>query len=629
MKWPLARKKDHNLGRSFQKASDGHEEHVPNTPDAAASTTPLPVWDLSDIYRGLDAAELAQDKALLEERAKFLYVHYHGRVNKLTAAELASAIEDYENIELLYGRISAYTTLLNAQDRSNIAKTDPLRNWLSGINAQVEFFETAIADIREQDIMTRLAAPELARFAPWIAQVRANHQTGLGAAVESLHRQFESVNVESWRRLYGETMANIHVEYEGQKIHIDTAWEMYGEIEEAERSTALRQAIAAAMQDNARRVAFIYNVLAKDNLIDAEMRGYARIDHDMLAQNGLSHVAADKMYETVRGAFQKLSQKFYALQESGAFEEAVQPEYNWEYAKSTVLRALRKFSPTFGHAAKKMHEGHIDALPREGKEGGGFCMPMGSGILPYVLINYTDDLDSVVSSLAHETGHAVHQILCDRAQGVLLSDVPTIIAETASIFAEMLVYDELLKSEKDPQFIKGIRVAQVEALLTNGLEQLSFHEFERRFHQARRKGELSADEISHIWVDCQKEFYGPAHEIDDIGRLRWMTITHFFETPFYNFSYSFAQMLVAGLYERYQDACAEGPEAKRIFVDKYVEFLKTGLTKNVYDMLHAFDLDPDTAQFWEDSVSFIEKRIDTLVKDASPAPKKTQKKPQP
>lgn len=628
-------KKDFNQSQSRRPSND-------NAPEGEALFGAMPRWKLDDLYPGLDSAELAADKIALEKMMDDFAETFEGTLKWLSGADLGAAIRIYEEIERRMHRVSCYIALLESDHVDNFAKTGDLKNWYQTAGSKTGFFEVELSELKESDLMSKMTAPELARYAPWIAVVRENNKNPLPDGVYSLSADFNAVSREGWTRLYHETLADLTVTIDGKKIPFD---DVAMSDDSAERKKA-RQALADALKEKGKRIALIYNTILRDDMIDADLRGFKRPDETVNRQNRADDDVVDTMFDTIKASYSRLSHRFYHWKAKQHGEEVLpreklgmelpglegaDPSYSFDEGKKIVLRAFRKFSPKFARMAEKIFDaGHVDAAPRPGKESGAFAMPIGPGGLPYIMLNFAGGADDVAATLGHELGHGIHQILAEKACGHFLSDVPTPVAETASIFAEMLVFDELLKTEKDPVVKKRLMVERVENMLGNGLQQLAYYDFEKRVHKARRDGELDMEQISDIWVATQKEYYGPAVATDDYDRYYWMTVPHLFDTPFYVYSYAFAQQVVSGLYQIYQSAAEEGKEARAEFVENYIGLLETGMTKNLYEMFQPFDLDPETPAFWENGLDLVTRYMDDLEKmdvQPKPVPKKGSKKP--
>lgn len=606
----------------------------------------LPRWNLGDLYPGLASAEIEADKQEVERRAEKFRKEYEDGVAYLSGEDLGEAIAEYEAIENIRQKITCYVSLMEADDLNNFSKTEGLKKWNDAQGETLGFFESELGAMKERDLMTKLGAPALAHYAPWIARIRASNSDLVDGGVESMSGEFRSVNREAWRRLYYETLSGIRVEVDGKKLTVDEVHEVIsgGELT-LEKRKELRGRIGDALEAHGKRMALIYNTMVRDTLIDMELRKFARPDQEENTANALSPEIVDTMTKTVKASYARLSHRFYAWKAQQHGVEVMPraqlamdlpdapkeggPDYDFDSARRTILRAFRKFSPKFARIAQKFFDfSHIDARPRPEKETGAFSMPTGPDNMPYVFMTYTGSLDDLVT-LGHELGHAVHQVLAEKKRGLFLSEMSTAISETASIFAESLVFDEILDKEKDPAVRKDLLVEKVEGMLLNSLQQLSYYDFEMKVHAARKKGELSVEDISDIWIQTQKDYFGPAVETDKYDRYYWMVVPHFFDSPFYVYSYSFAQNLVSGLYQAYKAAEKEGQAAREEFVENYIGLLETGITRNVYEMTAPFDLDPETPAFWEKGLSLIDKYLNQLEKmDSQPqAAPKAAKKP--
>jgi len=599
----------------------------------------LPCWNLGDLYSAPDSEALRADMAEAEERAATFADDYEGAIAFLSGAELADAIREYEEIETIRYRVSAYVGLLEAENLANFSKTEPLKKWQGDVGGTLSFFDNEIAEMPERDLMTKIGAtPELARYASWIARLRGGTGGAVDETVENLSAEYSNTNREAWRRLYHESYNDIRVSLRGEALSIDAASEKAAGASSLPQRREIRAAIAAALKEKAPEFALIYNTIAKDRLIEMQLRGETRVDQQENAGNDIADAVVDTMQETVKDWYHRLSHRLYrwkaAAQGVPVLERAAVslplpdspktglPACGFEAAKQLILKAFRKFSPVFArHAQKVFDDGHIDAAPRADKETGAFSMPAGPGVAPYIFMTYNNGIDDVVT-LGHELGHAVHQTLAEKAQGLLCSDVSTPVAETASIFAEMLVFEEMLAQQKDPAVKKRLLTDKLEGMIQNGLQQLAFFDFEKQVHEARQNGALSVEEISDIWLATQREYFGPAVELDDYDRYYWMVVPHFYDTPFYVYSYAFAQVQVSGLYQAYKAAAAEGEEARQQFVQDYIALLETGTTRSLYDSLRPFGLDPETPEFWEKGLSLMEEYMDTLENmPAAPAQK--------
>jgi oligoendopeptidase F len=325
----------------------------------------------------------------------------------------------------------------------------------------------------------------------------------------------------------------------------------------------------------------------------------------------------DALREAVQAAYPRLSHRYYALKakwlgldkleywdRNAPLPQADERTIPWEEARATVLEAYAGFSPRMAELAEPFFDkGWIDAPIRPGKAPGAFSHPGVSDVHPFVMLNYQGKKRDVMT-LAHELGHGVHQRLA-AAQGELLSRTPLTLAETASVFGEMLTFRKLLRQEENPKRKKALLAAKVEDMINTVVRQIAFYEFERRIHAARREGELTSDDIGRIWMEVQGESLGPAINLGEGYEYFWAYVPHFIHAPFYVYAYAFGDGLVNALYAVYEQG-AEG------FDEKYFAMLEAGGTKHHKELLAPFGLDASDPAFWDKGLSLIERFIGEL-----------------
>jgi len=318
-----------------------------------------------------------------------------------------------------------------------------------------------------------------------------------------------------------------------------------------------------------------------------------------------------------REAFPTLSHRYYRLKAKWFGQDSLlywdrnaplpdedQRSFTWALARETVLDAYGAFSPDMAAIGKRFFDHPwIDAPVNPGKAPGAFAHPTVPSAHPYLLLNYLGKARDVMT-LAHELGHGVHQVLAG-PQGALMSDTPLTLAETASVFGEMLTFQAMLRAEADPKRRKAMLAAKVEDMINTVVRQIAFVEFERRLHDERREGELTAERIGELWMSVQAESLGPAIRFEDEYRHYWTYIPHFIHTPFYVYAYAFGDCLVNSLYAVYQGAQAG-------FAEKYLDMLRAGGTRRHKELLAPFGLDASDPTFWRKGLSVISGFIDQL-----------------
>jgi oligoendopeptidase F len=579
----------------------------------------LPQWNLADLYESPAAPGIEGDLAKAEAEAKDLAQRFQGKLATLRGDELAEAVKSYEALQDVLGRVGSYAQLVyagNMSDPENGRFYQTIQERITDITAAVIFFTLEINRIEEGALQEKLKTPELAHYAPWFEAVRAfrNHQ--LSDEAERLLHDKSVVGRAAWNRLFDETIAGMRLPLDGQELTVDQTLNLLTNRDGAKRKAAAG-AISTGLGARGATFALITNTLAKDKEIEDRWRGFARPVSSRNLGNQVEDEVVDALVAAVTAAYPRLSHRYYKIK-AGWFgadkldywdRNAPLPEDSdrkipWDEAKEIVLGAYGAFSPELAAIGKRFFDkGWIDAPARPGKAPGAFAHPVTPSAHPYILLNYYGRTRDVMT-LAHELGHGVHQVLAG-PQGALLADTPLTLAETASVFGEMLAFRALLAREKDAKRRRILIAGKVEDMLNTVVRQIAFHRFETRLHDERRKSELPAEKIGEIWLETQKESLGPALRFDEGYRIFWSYIPHFIHTPFYVYAYAFGDCLVNSLYAAYQAA----PEG---FARRYLEMLAAGGSKRHKALLAPFGLDAADPNFWDRGLTMIEGLIDEL-----------------
>ncbi len=580
----------------------------------------LPRWDLSDLYSGPEAAELAADLDRAEAAADRFNGDYCGKVGDLPAADLARAVQRYEDDEDLLGRIASYAQLYHAADVSDrevgrFYQTTMER--LSAITTNLIFFTLELNRIEDKDLQTMLAADkDLARYAPWLRDVRAARPHQLADDQERLLHEKQVTGRAAWVRLFDETMADMRFDIDGDERSLEQTLHLLQEADGTRRKAAAK-ALGAGFEENKGLFALITNTLAKDKEIEDKWRHFARPDSARHLSNLVEDEVVDALADAVTSAYPRLSHRYYALKAKWFGVEALdywdrnaplpdedQTGFTFQAARDQVLTAYARFSPALAEIGQRFFDNAwIDAPAAPGKSSGAFAHPTVPSAHPYLLLNYQGRVRDVMT-LAHELGHGVHQVLA-AGQGPLLADTPLTLAETASVFGEQLTFRALLDGETAPTRRKAMLAGKTEDMLNTVVRQIAFYEFERRLHDERRGGELAVERIGEIWMAVQAESLGPAIRLHDEYVNYWCYIPHFIHSPFYVYAYAFGDCLVNSLYAVYQDA-NDG------FADKYLDMLRAGGSLRHRELLAPFGLDAADPGFWQQGLGVIERFIDEL-----------------
>ena len=598
--------------------------------DAGAVAEALPEWDLSALYASPDDPAIERDVEAAADAAKDLVGRAKGRLEAILkapdgAAVFAALIADYEKLQDLLGRVMSYAGLLYSGDT-----TDPQRmkfygdvqEKITAISSGLLFFELEINRIDDGLIEAGFADPALAHYRPWLTDIRLDKPYQLEDRVEELFHEKSITAYSAWNRLFDETIAGLRFPVDGEDLAIEPTLHLLQETDPAKRKAAA-EALGSVFGDNIGIFARITNTLAKDKEISDRWRGFKDIADSRHLANRVEREVVDALVEAVRAAYPRLSHRYYQLKarwmggetmpywdRNAPLPGAVTRQVSWSEAKATVLDAYGRFSPKMADIARRFFdERWIDAPVRPGKSPGAFAHPTVPSAHPYVLLNYLGRTRDVMT-LAHELGHGVHQVLAGR-QGALMAPTPLTLAETASVFGEMLTFRSLLGNAATPAEKRTLLASKVEDMLNTVVRQIAFYSFERKVHAARREGELTADRINEAWLSVQGESLGPAITLGPGYETFWAYIPHFIHSPFYVYAYAFGDCLVNSLYAVFETAEAG-------FQDKYFAMLEAGGTKHHTELLKPFGLDATDPAFWQMGLSVIERMIGELeVLDAS------------
>ena len=580
---------------------------------------PLPEWDLSDLYPGPSSDALARDLSTLAAAAEAFRARYARHLGELGGAELGAAIEEYERLQEKIGRIMSYASLLHA---GNLADAEigrfyqTMQERTNAVSTALLFFTLELNRLEDALLDAQLADPALARYRPWLRDTRAFRPHQLSDELEKLLHEKSVAGRAAWTRLFDETIADLRFPFRGKELTEPEALDLLSDKDPEVRRDAA-QVIGEVLGKNTRVFALITNTLAKDKEIEDRWRRFPRPISSRNLGNFVEDEVVDALIAAVRDSYPRLSHRYYRLKARWFgveelpfwYRNAPLPEEEdraipWAEAEETVLSAYRAFSPEMASVGGRFFAGRwIDAPLRPGKASGAFAHPTVPSAHPYLLLNYQGKTRDVMT-LAHELGHGVHQLLANR-QGYLMADTPLTLAETASVFGEMLTFRALLARETDSRRRKIMLAAKVEDMLNTVVRQIAFATFEHQVHDERREAELTPDRLGEIWLEVQRESLGPALRLDGVYRHYWTYIPHFIHTPFYVYAYAFGDCLVNSLYAVYEDA-------HQGFAERYLEMLRAGGTLRHRELLAPFGLDAADPSFWSKGLSIIAGFIDEL-----------------
>ncbi|WP_442582325.1 M3 family oligoendopeptidase [Mesorhizobium sp. ASY16-5R] len=598
--------------------------HAAVTALGSATLGDLPEWDLGDLYPGMESPELKRDLALSADQAIAFEKRWKGTLSSEAAAgasgRVGQALKEYEALEELMGRIASYAGLVyagNTADPQRAKFYGDVQEKMTDASAHLLFFALELNLVDDELIASALDAdPTFGHYRPWVLDLRKDKPYQLEDRIEQLFHEKSVTGRGAWNRLFDETMTALRFTIDGEELTLEPALNKLQDPNPKVRQKAA-EALAKTFKENLRVFTLITNTLAKDKEISDRWRGFQDISDSRHLANRVEPDVVNALSAAVQKAYPDLSHRYYRMKarwlgmkkmnhwdRNAPLPETPKATIGWDEAKNTVLTAYHRFSPEMADIARGFFDRKwIDAPVRPGKAPGAFAHPTVPSAHPYVMLNYMGKPRDVMT-LAHELGHGVHQVLAG-AQGPLMSSTPLTLAETASVFGEMLTFRSLLDRTTDRRERKAMLAQKVEDMINTVVRQIAFYEFERKVHAERRNGELTADRLGQFWLEVQKESLGDAIELREGYETFWTYIPHFIHSPFYVYAYAFGDCLVNSLFAVYQNA-------EKGFQEKYFDMLRAGGTKHHSELLAPFGLDASDPAFWGKGLSVISGLIDEL-----------------
>jgi oligoendopeptidase F len=621
---PAAKKTAAKKRAPARPASRKTSGKTSKTSPGKTSLGKLPEWDLSALYPAIDSPQVKQDLERIDAECAAFEDAYKGNLAEMVSrpaagAALAEAVKRYEAIGDLIGRLGSYAGLLYAGQQ-----TDPIRakfygdvdERITAASSHLLFFGLELNRIDDAVLDAAMEDPILGHYRPWIDDVRKEKPYQLEDRVELLFHEKSMTGHGAWNRLFDETLAALRFKVSGKALPLEPTLNLLQDSLPAKRKAAA-DALAVTFKENLRTFTLVTNTLAKDKEISDRWRGFADIADARHLSNRVEREVVEALVSSVQANYPRLSHRYYALKAKW-FGKKTLPHWDrnaplpkvetrifpWTEARDTVLGAYGEFSPRMASVAERFFkENWIDAPVRLGKASGAFAHPTVPSAHPYVLLNYQGRPRDVMT-LAHELGHGVHQVLA-APNGALMAPTPLTLAETASVFGEMLTFKRLLAATTEPKQRKALLAGKVEDMINTVVRQIAFYTFERKIHTERKTGELTAERIGELWLEVQRESLGPTIELKPGYETFWAYIGHFIHSPFYVYAYAFGDCLVNSLYAVYEKS-HEG------FADRYLAMLSAGGTKHHSDLLKPFGLDARDPAFWNGGLSVIDGMITEL-----------------
>jgi len=584
----------------------------------------LPEWNLADLYDAPESPALKKDLDTAEQAAEAMNQRYAGKLSDLLAggeggAALAQSVREFEALNDVLGRVVSYASLLYSADTADPRRQKfygDVQEKITAISSKLLFFPLELNRLDDAALEKAMTGTELSHYRPWLEDLRKEKPYQLEDRLEQLFHEKAVTARGAWDRLFNETMTSLRFKIDGEKLSLEPTLNRLLDPNEKKRKEAA-EALGKVFKDNVRLFTLITNTLAKDKEISDRWRGFEDVADSRHLANRVEREVVDALVAAVRDAYPRLSHRYYAMKarwlgkkklmywdRNAPLPEEPKQVIGWDDARETVLTAYGNFSPRMADIAGRFFaERWIDAPVREGKAQGAFSHPTVPSAHPYIMLNYQGKPRDVMT-LAHELGHGVHQVLAN-VQGPLMAPTPLTLAETASVFGEMLTFRKLLDQAPTKRERKALLAAKVEDMLNTVVRQIAFYTFERNVHIERREGELTSERLGEIWLDVQRESLGPAIELEPEYETFWCYIPHFIHAPFYVYAYAFGDCLVNSLYAVYE-------KAEKGFAERYLDMLAAGGTKHHKELLKPFGLDASEPHFWSMGLKVIEGLIDEL-----------------
>ena len=579
---------------------------------------------MSDLYKSIDDPQITKDLNTYKKSANDFAKKYKGKIATLSAKGFADMAKDCEKRSVLGNKIGVFAYLSMVTQMKNSTVMTFYQNTSEKLNdysKPVIFLSLEINKLPESKIAEWMKNKEAAYFKPWLERIRLFKKYELSEDVEEILHEKSVTSGEGWERLYEETSARLKYLVDKKEYNDAEIAKLTLDKSAKVREKAGRE-IARVCRENAPLFTLNYNMIIKDKAIEDIKRGFKTPVASQNLANRVDDKAVEALANEVRANYANIAHRFYKLKAKWLGVKKLEywdrnaplpfendRKYSWDEAVEIVLKAYKEFSPKLYDLAKDFFNkksSWIDVPPRDGKRSGAFAMPLPEAYHPYLFLNFTGKQNDVLT-LAHELGHGCHMRLSSK-QGDLNDATPLTLAEVASVFAEMLTFQSLLKQAKSDKEKLCLIAGKVNDMINTAIRQIAFHFFETRVHNERREGEVSQMRLAQIWKEEMVASLGKYVNIDEVTENNWIQVGHFFWKPFYVYAYSFADCLVNSLYKVYQKGMVKD------FADKYLNMLSLTGVRRYDEILKPFGLNAKDAKFWDFGLSLISSYIDELEK---------------
>ncbi len=572
------------------------------------------LWKLTDLYQGTDDAQIDTDISWCENEAKNVKQEFTGLVASLSVPDMLILVQRLEKMETMLGKLSTFAFLnftTQTQNATAGAFLQKIKEANSRIGKETVFFELEWSSIPDNQAEELLKDDTIAAYHHHLKSMRryANHL--LSQVEETLLIEKSPVGRSSWTNLFEKVMG--HLKFgENERSEEEVLTDLYSQEREVRQQAA--DELTEGLKSQLHILTHIFNTLLADKMIDDRLRTYGTWVSSMNLYNELEDHTVQVLVDSVTSRYD-IVQRYYKTKKSllGLDELTDYDRYaplphlptetvSWQESQQMVLKAFNDFSPEMAEVAKLFFDKQwIHAPIVEGKRGGAFAHPCVPDVHPYVMVNYTGSLRDV-STVAHELGHGVHQYLAAK-QGYYNSGTTLVLAETASVFAELLLFNSQLKLLTDADERRAFTCQKLESIFATVFRQVAMNRFENLVHNGRRdEGELSHEAISEHWLTTQRAMFTDSVTLREDYAVWWSYIPHFLSTPGYVYSYAFGELMVLALYNIYQQ---EGES----FVPKYLTLLESGGNNTPYELVKPFGVDLDDPAFWQGGLNTIDEML--------------------
>jgi oligoendopeptidase F len=578
----------------------------------------LPVWDLSALYKSVDDLKIKSDLAKNLVDAQRAAKKYRGRLAKMDNKQILVALKELETIGNLSSKLGNFGELVlstDSQNPKNNVLNQQITDKLTEVGNLLIFFDLEIMELPEKRIKELVNDPILKNYRHHLAEVVKYKPHHLTESEEKIFNDKAVTGPMAFNRLFDQHFATRKFDVKlGKVVKTMTETEALNLTMNPDRETrkSAANAITKTLAEDKDMLTLIYNMIVKDAAINMRWHKFQKPEDPRHMVNEIDQKTVDAMAEAVQAGygivedFYNFKKRVMGLPKLFVYDRYApisksDKTYSFAEAKKIILSSFTKFSKEFGSAAREFFDKKwIHAEVKIGKRGGAYCSYVTPDTHPVVFVNYQGKARDV-QTLAHELGHGINAYMM-RIQTPLNFNTPLTLAETASVFGEMLVFDDLKETIKDPKEKFALYVEKIQDIFATVFRQTSMYKFEQDFHALQKeKGELTTEEINTIWTKRQKEMFG--NSVDISGSEQWWSyVPHFLHTPFYVYAYSFGELLVLSLYAQYK-------KDPKTFVPKYLELMSAGSSKSPQELLKPFGINLSDRKFWQGGINIIKELV--------------------